>query len=31
MFAWAKGLRGTMLKLTGQAEEASKPSSSHED
>jgi CelD/BcsL family acetyltransferase involved in cellulose biosynthesis len=27
MFTWAKGLRGTMLRLTGQPEEASKPSS----
>jgi CelD/BcsL family acetyltransferase involved in cellulose biosynthesis len=30
MFAWAKGLRGTMLRLMGQPEEASKPTS-HED
>ena len=30
MFAWAKGLRGTMLRLTGQPEEASKPTS-HDD
>jgi CelD/BcsL family acetyltransferase involved in cellulose biosynthesis len=30
MFAWAKGLRGTMLRLTGQAEDSSKPIS-HED
>ena len=30
MFAWAKNLRGTMLRLTGRADEDSKPSL-HED
>lgn len=30
MFAWAKGLRGTMLRLTGRGDETDKPAS-HED
>jgi hypothetical protein len=30
MFAWAKGLRGTMLRLTGRGDEDAKPSH-HED
>ena len=31
LLAWAKGFRGTMLRMTGRAEETSRPSSPHEE